>query len=428
MADEKQKGQGDCATARDFEAKPLTASDAHLARLSGQAEMNQIDQARTNSSDGSLRHYQKTNQGGRKLPVDWEEQNQSIELYDGGVSISRSSPLKEANLTAIAKLNQNGKPYTVYSKEASQATTKLDPISQALTQGDYQESVKLNVQITNVPEVSHGVSPEELLGFTSAVMDAGAEAVRPIEEHLTKPNAINNDLRKLPGAAMNVLGHFAQNSEQFNKDVATFAGRALDTIDKPMTLEQRAAVSGTLMPLFFLEGDSKPLDRETVYQMQLGQMPAEHLRSIGIERRVLKMPQIPEELRDMPLTKADTKLLDAVTKQNRDIRIAEPGTDLERHLNSMEAEASVFNTDVAEQDIILLRPEPNKIAVLEEFLHGTQRIIDALKDKERVILELHVKDFMIRHRKILGLSDNDVEMLEVLKGKELERAEMHGHR
>lgn len=103
MADEKQKDQGDRATARDFEAKPLTASDAHLPRLSGQAEMNQIDQARTNASDGSFRHYQKTNPGGRKLPVDWDEQNQSIELYDGDVSISRSNPLKEANLTAIGK-------------------------------------------------------------------------------------------------------------------------------------------------------------------------------------------------------------------------------------------------------------------------------------------------------------------------------------
>ena len=35
---------------------------------------------------------------------------------------------------------------------------------------------------------------------------------------------------------------------------------------------------------------------------------------------------------------------------------------------------------------------------------------------------------MIRHRRMLGLSDEDVQMLEALKLEELKRAEMQGYR
>lgn len=67
-------------------------------------------------------------------------------------------------------------------------------------------------------------------------------------------------------------------------------------------------------------------------------------------------------------------------------------------------------------DHILLRPNPSKAAALEEFLHGTQH--------ERGYLgpagaETHVKDFMINHQKLLGLSDEDVERLIQLRDKGL---------
>lgn len=74
------------------------------------------------------------------------------------------------------------------------------------------------------------------------------------------------------------------------------------------------------------------------------------------------------------------------------------------------------------------RENPSKIAVLEEFLHGTQTKLSSLQDLDKIILELHVKDFMIRHRKLLGLSDADVQMLEALKLEELKRANMQGYR
>lgn len=47
---------------------------------------------------------------------------------------------------------------------------------------------------------------------------------------------------------------------------------------------------------------------------------------------------------------------------------------------------------------------------------------------EDVILEIDVKDFMVRHRKLLGLSNNDVKVLEALKEGEIEKAAQKGLR
>jgi len=75
------------------------------------------------------------------------------------------------------------------------------------------------------------------------------------------------------------------------------------------------------------------------------------------------------------------------------------------------AEASVGGEDMAH---ILLRENPSKAAILEEFLHGTQHKLGIIDDLGRPNAEAHVKDFMIRHQKILGLSDEDVEILKKL--------------
>ncbi len=66
-----------------------------------------------------------------------------------------------------------------------------------------------------------------------------------------------------------------------------------------------------------------------------------------------------------------------------------------RYLDYMGAEANVGGPGMTH---ILVRDNPSKAAVLEEFLHGTQAklgIIDRLGMREA---EVHVKDFMIRHK------------------------------
>lgn len=300
--------------------------------------------------------------------------------------------------------------------EASQATRKLDPISPALTQGNYQESVKLNVQVTNVPEVSLGVKTEELLGFTSFVLDAGAKAVRPVEEHLAKPNAIYSDFWNLPGGAANAIWHFAQSPEQLNKDTAAIASKVLETIDKPMMPEQRAAAAGALLPMFFFEGSGKPLDSAAAKQMNLDQMTPQELKILGLERKERYMSQIPPSMRHLELTKAGPELLDAMSRKGREFQLFEPDSFMANRMEKLGAEASVFALE-GETDIIFLKAKAPKIAALEEFLHGTQKRIPSLANELDVILEIEVKDFMIRHRQLLGLSDNDLKVLEVLNKK-----------
>ena len=70
----------------------------------------------------------------------------------------------------------------------------------------------------------------------------------------------------------------------------------------------------------------------------------------------------------------------------------------------------------------LLAYTDGKAAILEEFLHGTQEKLGIAEKLGRYGLgsaETHVKDFMIRHKKMLGLSDEDVAILKILKDKGL---------
>lgn len=65
---------------------------------------------------------------------------------------------------------------------------------------------------------------------------------------------------------------------------------------------------------------------------------------------------------------------------------------------------------------ILLRRNPTKVEVLEEFLHGTQfrrGIIDRLGVQGA---EVHVKEFMLRHQRLMGITDQDAAILRQMMG------------
>lgn len=417
MSDAKAKDQSK-EQQEVSDVQPLQAPDAQTLRLSGHIEINRVEQSRTNSSDGSLRHYQKVNIAGQKLPADWCEQNRSLELQDGEVFISRVNPLREANLASPDKKNANGEPYQVYTAEASQALLSPGEISKALTEGEYQEKTKLNVQITNVPEVSPGLSPQDAIDYLSTVSNSGVAAVRQLEHHMTEPGAINSDIEK-------TSQHFKQSPYQFEKDVlGAFLG-VVDKIDKPMTAAQRAEAAGALMPMFFFEGTNKPLDGNAVRQMKLDQMTAQQLKELGIERVEMHMPEVPNNLRHLKLTKAEPELLSAMRSKGREFRFVEPGTAERGRLDGLGKEAAVLiSSDLP--DLIQLKVGAPKIAALEEFLHGTQFRNSALSELPVPIKEVHVKDFMIRHHKMLGLSENDLAVLRELMKHEIESAFRQG--
>ena len=117
----------------------------------------------------------------------------------------------------------------------------------------------------------------------------------------------------------------------------------------------------------------------------------------------------------MGVERASSKLLNTISSK-RTVEFALEGSDDMKYLNFLGAEANVGGGYMTH---ILLRPNPSKAALLEEFLHGTQRrigLINGLDDAP--FAEWHVKDFMIRHKRLLGLGDQDVEILKILRNRD----------
>jgi RHS repeat-associated protein len=111
------------------------------------------------------------------------------------------------------------------------------------------------------------------------------------------------------------------------------------------------------------------------------------------------------------IERASPELLEAVGRK-RTVEFARPGSEELRYLDTVGAEANVGGPTL---EHILLRENPGKAAVLEEFLHGTQSRLGIVERLGVQGAETHVKDFMIRHQKMLGLSNEDVAILRQLR-------------
>jgi hypothetical protein len=198
----------------------------------------------------------------------------------------------------VAETHHTGPPrltYQLYEQPASQAIERPPPLCETLKSDPYNSFIKLNVQITNVPEVSANVTGQELLNYFEKVSQAGVAGARSLEAHLAQPWAINNDLMNF-GKALYRFSHYAiENPCQLLLDAGSaiqqtkeHAADAIDKLDKPMTPEQRAGVVGAMLPLFFLEG--KLIDPQKAEDMGFRNMTAEELERFGVKR--LEMPQL----------------------------------------------------------------------------------------------------------------------------------------
>lgn|GEM_PF-2142918 len=92
---------------------------------------------------------------------------------------------------------------------------------------------------------------------------------------------------------------------------------------------------------------------------------------------------------------APQELIDALKKRGYDVF---DDADIQRHLDRMNANASTFG-----QKDLLLRTDPRKLEVVEEWLHNVQQRLGIAPE----LRELHVADFMHRHRTLLGLDQID---------------------
>ena len=108
------------------------------------------------------------------------------------------------------------------------------------------------------------------------------------------------------------------------------------------------------------------------------------------------------------IERATPELLDAIRSKGRSVNIVKDGSMEARYLDAIEAEANVGGETMTH---ILPRQNPGKAAALEEFLHGTQHRLGLIRRLGVSGAEHHVKDFMIRHQKLLGLCQADVEVL-----------------
>lgn len=119
-------------------------------------------------------------------------------------------------------------------------------------------------------------------------------------------------------------------------------------------------------------------------------------------------------------TIASEDLLQSLTKKGKNIIIAFPGSEEARFLEYFGANANVNTNDI---NHIVIKPDVRKIEILEEFLHGTQDKLGIIERLGNYNSEIHVKDFMIRHQKLLGLSSQDIQALTIMKNSYIEGLE-----
>jgi RHS repeat-associated protein len=158
--------------------------------------------------------------------------------------------------------------------------------------------------------------------------------------------------------------------------------------------------------------------RSVFREGSIGRVAAERVASVTRSAESVATSKLFSSNELMGVERASPELLEAVAK-HRTVVIARPGSEELRMLEYFQAEASVGGENMTH---ILVRENPSKAALLEEFLHGTQQrlgVVDRLGRTGLGSAETHVKDFMIRHQKLLGLSQEDVGILQILKDKGL---------
>jgi hypothetical protein len=119
-------------------------------------------------------------------------------------------------------------------------------------------------------------------------------------------------------------------------------------------------------------------------------------------------------------TIASEELLQSVRNKGKTIIVAIPGSDEARLLDYFSANASVNTGDI---NHIIVKSDVLKIEILEEFLHGTQQKLGIIDRLGNYGSEIHIKDFMIRHKQILGLSKQDIQALTIMKNSYIEGLE-----
>lgn len=250
-----------------------------------------------------------------------------------------------------------------------------------------------------------------------------------VANFLAKPNAINDPLFHAVGGALTAIAEDPNTANHALERVGTTIMNASERYSALPNREKGHVIGETMFALIGPEG-MQPLNSKTAEQMGLASMQEIELAQLGIRKiskdaAELYMPEIPAHLKNVELQAASEDLLKAINDKGIPIRFATSKQEL-GHLSSVNASAVYRILEDGHE--IVLPANPRKIQAIEEFLHSTQRKIGLLDDPEvpRQIAEVHVKDFMLRHSKMLGLTDNDVQVMQWLKQDAIEKAKQAG--
>lgn len=261
---------------------------------------------------------------------------------------------------------------------------------------------------------------------TKGAVAAGWEALTngTVATFLSKPNAINDPLFNVVGDALSAMAKDPNAVNHALERVGTTIMNASELYSALSNREKGHVIGETMFALIGPEGMHQ-LSPKTAEQLGLASMQESELAQLGIrkinaEALEMHMPELPPELRTLDYQPATKDLLSAMERKGRTFSIATEGSDDLRRLDVANAQGSAIG------DHITLRENARKITALEEYLHGTQRHLPSFDDIPDSVAEVHVKDFMLRHAKMLGLDQNDLKALQWLKMDAIERAAKNG--
>ena len=117
------------------------------------------------------------------------------------------------------------------------------------------------------------------------------------------------------------------------------------------------------------------------------------------------------------IERASDELIERIRSKGRTVIIAKPDSDDFKYLEYTGAEANVGDEGLKH---IIVRENPSKAALLEEFVHGVQVDVGFLQSSDNQSWrEYHAKHFLVRHSNLMGIGEDDVRILEHLRDREL---------
>lgn len=192
----------------------------------------------------------------------------------------------------------------VFERPANQAVEPMPPLSDSIKNARDASPVALCVQITNVPEVSEPVKLEDIPQHLNQAFEAGAQAVRPIEQWMATPNAVSDSLVSIGPALDNAVNYYANTpADQVVRDAQAALGMIGDALDRtfsfPQAPEERAKTAGEIMPFAFADGIGTQGESAT---FKTADAVTTH-----VDRAVMQIEQSLEAIKKAPDLAADIK-------------------------------------------------------------------------------------------------------------------------